>query len=133
MLAIPRSPFAQSPGGILNRTWVKPSPLRRSRSAAAEKSYGNRNSTPSNPARRAAAKRSRNGTSLNIIDRVAARRGMSGSPSPFGIYDSSQTAGTDALLSARPKHATTDSGLHPGDDPAGTPAGRTLQASDKLG
>ena len=29
VLAMPRSPFAQSPGGMLNRTWVSPSALSR--------------------------------------------------------------------------------------------------------
>ena len=29
---MPRSPLAQSPGGMLNSTWVRPSPLSRSRS-----------------------------------------------------------------------------------------------------
>jgi hypothetical protein len=37
---------------------------------------GNQHSTPPNPARAAAAKRSRNGCSVNSIDRLAAKPGM---------------------------------------------------------
>src|SRR5579863_2149768 len=84
MLATPRSPLPQSPGGMLNRAWVRPSPSSRLRSSAAGCSYGNRNSTPSKRALRAAAKRSRNGTSLNIMDRLAASRGIADPPRKCG-------------------------------------------------
>src|SRR4029453_1491512 len=74
-MAMPRSPAAQSPAGRLCSTCVRPCWCNCSRSSALSKSYGNRYSTPLNPAALAAAKRSRNGCSPNSMVRLAANFG----------------------------------------------------------
>src|SRR4029450_1903698 len=77
-MAMPRSPAAQLPAGRLCSTCVSPCWCNCSRSSALSKSYGNRYSTPLNPAALAAAKRSRNGCSPNSMVRLAANLGTSG-------------------------------------------------------
>src|SRR5215213_9426910 len=74
-IAMPRSPAAQLPAGRLCSTCVSPCWCNCSRSSALSKSYGNRYSTPLNPAALAAAKRSRNGCSPNSMVRLAANFG----------------------------------------------------------
>src|SRR5215203_5862511 len=74
-IAMPRSPAPQLPAGRLCSTCVSPCWCNCSRSSALSKSYGNRYSTPLNPAALAAAKRSRNGCSPNSMVRLAANLG----------------------------------------------------------
>src|SRR6266540_2505511 len=73
---MPRSPPAQSPGGMLKRTLRRRAARSRAATSSGGWSYGKRNSTASKPASAAAVKRWRNGTSLNIIVRLAANLGI---------------------------------------------------------
>ncbi len=77
--AMPRSPLAASPAGRLCSTTCTPASRARSATCAAlPRAYGNWYSTNRNPARAAAAKRSRNGSCGNSSEILAASRGMGG-------------------------------------------------------
>src|ERR1700734_2501366 len=73
---MPRSPAAQLPAGILNKTISVPADFAFEATSSGECSYGKRNSTALKPASDAALNRSRKGTSLNIMVRFAANRGI---------------------------------------------------------
>ena len=74
---MPRSPLAQSPGGMLNSTWVRPSPAQPI-AQRPRPGIHRETGTPPPRTRPCGPRRSGrgSGTSLNIIDRLAARRGM---------------------------------------------------------
>src|SRR3954469_2592496 len=71
MQAMPRSPAARSPDGLLNKTCCRPAPSSRSRIAFSGTSEGASRSTPPNPAFAAASNRSRSGRSANRKFRFA--------------------------------------------------------------
>lgn len=75
-LAVPRSPSAASPGGMLCSTTSTPASRTAAESSADFQSYGYWYSTARKPARAAAAKRCRKSTSANIIETLAASFGI---------------------------------------------------------
>src|SRR6218665_3943958 len=119
MAAIPRSPRAQSPGGALNSTCVRPFAVSWSASTWAGCSYGNRYSTAWKPSCAAAAKRSRNGSSVYIRLRLAAKRGMETVQSTKAEVEEAKGGGR--------RIATTRSGRRRG----GTPGGVVLRPDER--